>query len=142
MKTQIYQLNAGYLWVEDREIPLANVEWIHSIVGVNDYITIKNGGDTVLKNAALRHIVDQSGAGYANLQAWTDWWIALVKVPGSGSVTGSEVTLTNETTGIKTRFIATATGYRIDITLTELGFDGDESLDGGETGDWVTTASA
>lgn len=67
-------------------------------------------------------------------------------VPGffqdAPAVNGSEVILTNEITGIKTRFIATETGYRIDVTLTELGFEGTESQDNGETGDWVTTTSA
>lgn len=57
-------------------------------------------------------------------------------------VTGSEIILSNATTGIKTRFIATTTGYRIDVTLTALGFDGQLSIDGGVTGDWITTASA
>lgn len=45
------------------------------------------------------------------------------------------IVITNNDTGIKTRIIATATGYRIDITLTELGFDGVESTDNGVTGD-------
>lgn len=78
MATEIYQLNAGYLWVEDREIPLANTEWIHSVSTVFDYITIKNGQEVVLLNAALRHIVDNNGSGYANLAAWTAWWNALL----------------------------------------------------------------
>lgn len=55
---------------------------------------------------------------------------------------GSSIILTNPDTGIKTRIVATTTGYRIDITLTELGFEGVESTDNGVTGDWVTTTSA
>ena len=61
---------------------------------------------------------------------------------GVGVVSGNEIVLTNTVTGIKTRIIATETGYRFDVTLTALGFDGVESTDGGVTGDWVTTAGA
>jgi len=60
----------------------------------------------------------------------------------NSNISGSQIILTNEITGVKTRIIATATGYRIDITLTELGFDGVESTDNGVTGDWVTTTGA
>lgn len=78
MATEIYQSNAGYLWVEDREIPLFDTQWIHSTNNGFDYITIMNGDSVIIKNAALRHIVDNNGNGYANLSEWTAWWNSLL----------------------------------------------------------------
>jgi len=37
-----------------------------------------NGDSVAIKNAALRHIVDNNGSGYANLAAWTTWWNELL----------------------------------------------------------------
>jgi hypothetical protein len=77
MAIEIYQSNAGYLWVEDREIPMYNTVWIHSTSMGHDYITITNNSEVVIRNAPLRHIKDNLGAGYANVAAFTAWWNAL-----------------------------------------------------------------
>jgi hypothetical protein len=78
MAIEIYQSNAGYLCVGDREVPLYNTQWVHSTNTGFDYITIINGDDVVIKNTPLRHIVDGNGGGYANLAAWTAWWNTLL----------------------------------------------------------------
>lgn len=78
MSIEIYQSNAGYLWVEDREIPLYNAQWVHSISLNNDYISIISGDDVVLRSAALRHIVDNNSSGYANITEFSNWWNTLL----------------------------------------------------------------
>lgn len=142
MATEIYQSNAGYLWVEDREIPLSNAQWVYSTNNGYDYITILSGDNIVLKNSPLRHIVNQAGSGYSNLAEFREFWDALITSDSDMSEISSQITSqyiysTDPISTRKLRIGIRGDSFVVDKELTETGFTGTESDDDGITGDWI-----
>ena len=89
----VYQVSDGFLYVDGREIPFANIVMEPTVdyVGV-DCITLRSAGDSKIWMARVpvTDIEDDDGNGYADLAAWLVWWNALTKAPAgtTSSTTG------------------------------------------------------
>jgi len=79
MKIEIYQANPGYLWIDEKEIPLADAELIKTVSNGKDYIAIRIGTEYVLPQVGLRHVVDNNGDRYSSIDDFTNWWNSLAR---------------------------------------------------------------
>jgi hypothetical protein len=89
----VYQVSDGFLYVDGREIPFANIVMEPTVdyAGV-DCITLRSAGDSKIWMARVpvTDIKDDGGLVYADLAAWLVWWNALTKAPAAttSSTTG------------------------------------------------------
>lgn len=92
----VYQVSDGFLYVDGREIPFANIVMEPTVdyAGV-DCITLRSAGDSKIWMARVpvTDIEDDDGDGYANLAAWLVWWNALAKAPAGTTSSTSGLAL-------------------------------------------------
>lgn len=81
MAVVVYQETPGFLWIDGKEIPLVNAVLSFVLEPNRTLISIRsaNGNHTWLSNADLSHIVDEDEAGYADLDAFLEWWASIDK---------------------------------------------------------------
>ena len=89
----VYQVSDGFLYIDGKEVPFANIVMEPTVdyAGV-DCITLRSAGDSKIWMARVpvTDIEEDRGLGYADLAEWLLWWNALTKAPAAttSSTTG------------------------------------------------------